>query len=206
MMTQITAKYNQCREIVLGYSVIAIGPGVALFAAPRDVAIQDSWNAFRSDLSLGAGGERLGFSQAEIPSWFPKNPGNSVTIGQAVARVQGSERYSSEEQAQLEESFGIRLATTHEVVEALVAEKLVAAAQTVATYEAFKSAAERLDKPMLSPDVLKAVLADQMPVQTPAVSVGSSWSFNLISPSPAVGAFDDDVDSPVAARRSSSSS
>jgi hypothetical protein len=58
MMTQITAKYNQCREIVLGYSVIAIGPGVALFAAPRDVAIQDSWNAFRSDLSLGAGGER----------------------------------------------------------------------------------------------------------------------------------------------------
>jgi hypothetical protein len=158
LLAGLTAQYQASKGAVISHGIVARGPGCASFTAPVGISIEASWEAFSKDLNLGRGSEIFGFTDRTRPEWFPKNPGDTVTIGASAARVDGSERLSRAEQAELDKTFSLRLATPSEVVEVLVAERLVTAAQNVATFETFKNTADWMDADMLSPEVLQAVI------------------------------------------------
>lgn len=198
MLAGLFAKYQASKEAVLRYGVGAKGPGCASFTAPVGITIEESWRAFCNDLNLGPGNEQLGFSKETSPKWFPKNPGDTVVIGEGAVRVEGSEQLSRDAQAQLFKDLNLRLASIFELVEAHVAEKLVEAVQTVVTFETLQNTAEWMNMHMLSMEVLHAVIEQEQARRSPEpLSVKSSWSSNLTLPH----ADDDQVAIAVAVRR-----
>lgn len=161
LLAGLTAQYQASKDAVISHAIVARGPACASFTAPVAISIEDSWNSFRKHLNLGRGSEIFGFTDRTHPEWFPKKPGDTVTIGASAARVEGSEGLNRAEQAKLAETFDLRLATTSEVAEFLVAESLVTAAQNVATFETFQNTADLMGEHMLSPEVLKEVIRQE---------------------------------------------
>jgi hypothetical protein len=182
--------YETNRALLAKYTVTALGPTSVSLVAPVGIPIQDTWRSFQHDLHLGGGSEQLGFSEDQRPEWFPKQPGEKATLGEDVVFVQGAERLSLSEQDRAARNLGLSLAEPHQVVEGLIAGRIAALAQDVAAYEVLQSVAAHLQQPMISAEVVRAVLAqasmaeDAGPIRDRGVSVGAWSGAGLSLPEP----------------------
>lgn len=188
--------YETNRELLAKYAVTALGPTSVSLVTPADIPIQNTWRSFQQDFNLGGGSDQLGFSDNQPPAWFPKQPGEKATLGEDVAVFEGAERLSRSEQEQASRSLGFSFAETHQVVEGLIAGRIARLAQDVAAYEFLQSVAAQLQKPMISAEVVTAVIAQASmaegiaTIKQDSVSVGTWSGEGLSLPEPD---FSDDI-------------
>ena len=144
--------HNQWAALSSKYNITVNADGTVQFSTPKDLPVADAWSGFRKEMTMGAGSEALGFSETKAPEWFPKNAGETATIGTNVGIVGAN--MTREQQAAFLERQGLRFGSAKEGVEALVAQQIGIAHANERIYQGLSDIAGELGKPMISNEVV----------------------------------------------------